>query len=169
MLSRLTPQIFWRELKRKGFTHFSGVPCSLLKEILNYLSSEPEIKYIPAVREDSALGMAAGWQVAGFNAGILIQNSGLGNLVNPLTSFELLYKIPILMVISWRGEPGKADAPEHSIVGKKMLPFLDELEIPYKIISPDFGKEVAWVKEMIEKTSLPVALILKEGVVGDEI
>lgn len=155
---------FWQILKDDGFSFFSGVPCSILKEVLNNISKD--ITYIAATREDNALGLASGAYLAGKKGAILIQNSGLGNITNGLISFNLIYKIPVLLVITWRGEPGKPDAPEHWVMGRVMLPVLEVLGIPYKIIDDNFKNQLNWALEKMEKEKIPVALILKKGVVG---
>lgn len=154
---------FWQSLIKEGFSFFSGVPCSILKPVLSDLP--PGIKYIPAVREDSALGVASGSFIAGRKSAILIQNSGLGNIVNALTSFNLIYKVPVLLIITWRGEPGKPDAPEHTIMGELTLPILETLKIPYKIIDDSFDAQVEWAKKEMEGSKIPVALVLKEGII----
>lgn len=153
---------FWKYLENKGVTFFSGVPCSILKEILEVGRNYPGITYIPAVKENAALGLASGACLAGKNSGILIQNSGVGNIINALTSFNLLYRIPVMMFITWRGFNGK-DAPEHFIMGKKMLTLLKDLDIPYKVISVFYKKDIDWAVSVMKKRSVPVALILKEG------
>lgn len=159
----ITTDFFWQSLTKEGFSFFSGVPCSILKPVL--LNIPPNIKYVPAVREDSALGVAGGSFLTGRKSAILIQNSGLGNIVNALTSFNLIYKIPVLLVITWRGEPGKPDAPEHIIMGELTLPILKTLKIPYKIIDDNFSAQVEWAKKEMETNKIPVALILKEGII----
>ena len=161
----ISAEAFWNHLKQKGFTFFSGVPCSILKEILRAGLSDPEIRYIPAVRENAALGVASGACLAGRKSGILIQNSGLGNMVNALTSFNLIYKIPVLMFITWRGFEGK-DAPEHIIMGEKTLPLLEDLDIPTRILSECFKEDMDWAIKEMEKRSVPAAVILKKGMVG---
>lgn len=162
----LTVKTFWDNLNKLGFSFFSGVPCSILKVILKTIPENSV--YISAVREDSALGVASGAYLSGKKGkktAILIQNSGLGNIIDGLTSFNLIYKIPVLIIVTWRGEPEKPDAPEHQIMGKVMLPILKALGIPYKIIDDDFPKQLAWASEMMEKDKIPVVLILREGVI----
>lgn len=149
-------------LKLKGFTFFSGVPCSLLKELLVTLEGDKAVKYIPAVRENAALGVASGAFLAGRPSIILMQNSGLGNIVNTLASFNLIYKIPVLMIISWRGFGGK-DAPEHIIMGKKTIPLLKELGIPYRVLGRQYQKDINWALARMKQKSIPAALILKKG------
>lgn len=127
--------------------------------------ADPEIQYIPAVRESAALGVASGAYLAGRRSGILIQNSGLGNIINALTSFNLIYKIPVLMFITWRGFKGK-DAPEHLIMGKKTLTLLKDLRIPYRILSNSYKNDLNWAIEIMENKSIPAAIIVKKGEVG---
>jgi sulfopyruvate decarboxylase subunit alpha len=161
----LTSQDFWAQLKSQDIKFFSGVPCSILRNILTELANHPEVTYIPAVREDAALGVASGAYLTGRSSGILIQNSGLNNIINGLTSFNLIYKIPILMFITWRGYQGK-DAPEHSIMGEKTLPLLDLINIPYKVISENnFKESLQFCVDYMIVQKLPVALVLKKGVV----
>lgn len=153
---------FWAYLTSRGYKFFSGVPCSILKTILEVGLNEPQIKYIPAVRENAALGVASGAYLTGEKSGILIQNSGLGNIINALTSFNIIYKIPVLMFITWRGFNGK-DAPEHLIMGKKTLSLLQDLEIPYRILSNAYKKDIDWAIKAMENKSIPVAIIIKDG------
>lgn len=158
----MSSNFFWKTLKKHGFYFFSGVPCSILEPVLSCIPED--VRYINAVREDSALGVASGACVAGNKSVILIQNSGLGNIVNTLTSFNLMYNIPVLLVITWRGYRGK-DAPEHMIMGKAMIDFLKTMRIPYKIISKDFDRQLVWADQMMQNKKKPVALILKKGLV----
>jgi len=156
---------FLEYLKKKDFTFLSGVPCSILKPILNHILNDPDFNYISAVRENAALGVASGAYLAGKRSGILIQNSGLGNIVNTLTSFNLIYKIPVLMFITWRGYKGQ-DAPEHIIMGEKTLPLLDLLEIPNRVLGHTFREDIDWAIQTMESESIPVAVILKKGIIG---
>lgn len=153
---------FWSLLKREGFNFWAGVPCSILKPILNNIPKG--MVYINATREDSALGLASGAALAGKASGILIQNSGLGNIINGLTSFNLIYRVPILLIITWRGYQGK-DAPEHLVMGKATIPFLEIMGIPFKVISKDFSGQIKWAVQIMKDQQVPVALILKDNVI----
>lgn len=151
-------------LKKKEHVFLSGVPCSILETILRNILDDSEIIYIPAVRENVALGIASGAYLSGKKSAILIQNSGLGNIVNSLTSFNLIYKIPVLMFITWRGFEGK-DAPEHVIMGEKTVPMLDMLGIPNRVLSCNYREDIDWAVETMKTMLIPVALILKKGMV----
>lgn len=155
---------FCSMLKNHGFNFCTGVPCSILKDIILYLSSHSEIPYIPATREDEALGIATGAYLAGRKPVVLMQNSGLGSAINPLTSLDILYKIPILLLISWRGY-GK-DAPEHIIMGRVMERLLEDIGVPVQVISRDDPKAaiLASIKHMEEK-QIPAAVVLRKGII----
>jgi sulfopyruvate decarboxylase subunit alpha len=156
---------FWDILKREQMTFFAGVPCSLLEGVINVGLADPAVTYIPAVREDVALGIASAAHLTGRRGGILMQNSGLGNVVNPLTSFNLIYRIPVLMLVSWRGYGGK-DAPEHLIMGKKTPDLLHTLGIPHVVLEADtLEVHVRWAISVMEQQLIPVALILRPAIV----
>ena len=99
-------QAFWDVLKGRGLTFFAGVPDSTFQAAYNLMVRDPEIRYIPAVREDVALGLASAAYFSGRLGGVMMQNSGIGNIVNPLTSFSLMYQIPVLLMVGWRGYGG---------------------------------------------------------------
>ncbi len=152
-------------LKAAGFDFFCGVPCSLLKGLVSLLDQDQGAHYISATREDSALGMAAGAFLGGKWPMVLMQNSGLGVSVNALASLHTLYEIPALLVISWRGEGGN-DAPEHLMMGEIMLPILDLLHIPHRVLTPSepMAPQIAWAKEALLATRKPAALIVPGGI-----
>jgi phosphonopyruvate decarboxylase len=156
---------FVAALKGAGFDFFCGVPCSLLKGLVSLLDQDAEAHYISATREDSALGMAAGAFFGGKRPMVLMQNSGLGVSVNALASLHTMYEIPVLLVISWRGEGGN-DAPEHILMGEIMRPILDQLKIPHRVLqgSEPMAPQIAWAKETLAATNKPVALIVPGGV-----
>jgi sulfopyruvate decarboxylase subunit alpha len=160
-----TAHEFWDILKRHRVTFFAGVPCSLLEAVIDVGLVDPAVTYIPAVREDVALGIASAAHLAGRRGGILLQNSGLGNVVNPLTSFNLIYRIPVLMVVSWRGYAGK-DAPEHLIMGEKTPDLLHTLGIPQVVLEAETLEEhLQWAVSTMERQQVPVAAILRKAVV----
>ena len=152
-------------LVKHGFNFASGVPCSILTDILIHLSDNNDIAYIAASREDEALGIATGAYLAGKQPVVLMQNSGLGNSINALTSLDILYKIPILLVITWRGHEGN-DAPEHLIMGKAMIDLLDDIGVPSQVLST--GNEAYIIGSMIQKMKqeqTPAAIIIPKGIV----
>ncbi len=158
---------FWCALKQRGLTFFSGVPDSTFQTAYDVMLSDPDIRYVPAVREDVALGVASAAYFVGRRGGVIMQNSGLGNLVNPLTSFSLMYRIPLLLMIGWRGYGGPPnDAPEHWVMGEKTPALLDLLGIPYVIMEPDDSASVLdALLENIDAQSIPGALLVRAGVI----
>ncbi len=159
---------FWSAVKEQGFTFFSGVPDSTFGKAYNAMVEDPDIRYVPAVREDSALGVASAAHFVGRRGGVIMQNSGLGNIVNALTSFNLIYKVPVLLLVGWRGYGGPPhDAPEHWIMGPKTPDILDILEVPYAVLEEDNLEEVleSLVKAMDEE-SIPAALLVRKGIIA---
>ena len=159
---------FWAVLKARGLTFFSGVPDSTFGEAYNYMVNDPEIRYVPAVREDVALGIASAAYFSGRLGGVIMQNSGIGNMVNPLTSFNLMYKIPALIIIGWRGYGGPPnDAPEHWIMGVKTPEILSLLEVAYEIMETEtLEADLDRLLGKIEQTSVPGALLVRSGMIG---
>ena len=163
----MNAQEFWTELKSRGFTFFAGVPDSTFESVYHSLSEDPEIKYVPAVREDVALGIASAAYFAGRRGGVIMQNSGVGNIINPLTSFSLMYRVPILMLIGWRGFGGPPnDAPEHWIMGTKTPEILDLLDVPYEILEPDnLTSALNVLMTAMDERLVPGALLVRAGLI----
>ncbi|MDR4497693.1 MAG: hypothetical protein MRK02_07230 [Candidatus Scalindua sp.] len=155
---------FADELIDAGFDFFTGVPCTIIGNLIGNLTNRPDATYIPAVREDVAVGIAAGAYVAGKIPVVLMQNSGIGQCLNALTSLNLIYGLPCLLLVTWRGFKGN-DAPEHIIMGKTCDKILDTIGIAYHSISGENAKELINVsyRHVLEKKT-PVALFLKKGV-----
>jgi phosphonopyruvate decarboxylase len=125
-----------RGLVGRGFGRFAGVPCSHLDGLIQVLSAEG--RYVAAADEGAALAIAAGSQLSGQRAGVLIQNSGLGNLVNPLTSLLIPFRIPVLVFATLRGWPDAAgDEPQHSVMGRVTAALLEEIGVPHRILDPE--------------------------------
>ena len=164
----MDPRTFWDALKVRGVTFFAGVPDSTFQIAYNAMAKDPSIRYVPAVREDVALGIASAAYFTGRVGGVIMQNSGIGNIVNPLTSFSLLYNIPVLLIIGWRGYGGPPnDAPEHWIMGEKTIEFLNVLEIPYEILAPeDLAAALNRLLETMTNRSVPGALLVRPGVIA---
>ena len=157
-------QRFLDLLERHGYNFFTGVPCSLFEGVTRILDATPRYGYVSAVREDSALGIAAGACLGGRQPVVLMQNSGLGVSVNALVSLHQIYDIPALLVISWRGQDGR-DAPEHLIMGGVMTPFLELLRIPFAVLGADtLDGEIASLTATLRQTRKPVALVVPKGI-----
>ncbi len=152
-----------------GYTFFTGVPCSFLKPLINYIIQSPDVDYIAASSEGEAVGIAAGSYLASRKSVVMCQNSGLGNMVNPLTSLNFPFRIPLLLIITLRGEPHLNDEPQHELMGQITGDLLETLHIQWDFF-PDVPEKIGMVlgragNEMA-KTGLPFALIMKKGSVG---
>src|SRR5207253_4412683 len=119
---------FVDRLLAAGFDFFAGVPCSLVKTLLTELDRRG--LYLGETREDAALGVAAGAYLAGRQPVVIMQNSGLGVSLNALGSLHLLYRLPCLLVVTWRGYEGR-DAPEHLAMGEVLPRVLEVFGIPF--------------------------------------
>ncbi len=155
-------------LLEKRFQYISGVPCSYFKDFLAFLVSheaETKLKHIYVTREDEAIGIASGVAFTDKRAIVYLQNSGLGNIGDALTSLAQLYKLPILMLISYRGLEIDKDFPEHSLMGEVNEPVLKALKIPYwDLLEENWEKRMIVAIEKMEETSSPVALLVRKGV-----
>lgn len=153
-------------LAAAGFDFFTGVPDSTFKSLFAELEARPELGWVPAVAEDVAVGLAVGAALGGRAPVVLMQNSGLGLAVNALASLALLYEIPLLLLIGWRGHDGR-DAPEHLLMGEATLPLLRALAVPYVV--PDrstLDAELARAAQWVRAERRPCALVCRPGVVA---
>ena len=126
---------FGNELKKLGFDFYSGVPCSFLKNLINYAINE--CNYIAAGNEGDAVAIASGAYLGGKKPVVLMQNSGLTNAVSPLTSLNYPFQIPVLGFVSLRGEPGLSDEPQHELIGLITTQMLDLMQIKWQFLSSD--------------------------------
>ena len=162
-MSSLTSQSFIKRLIQEDYKFFTGVPCSLLSGLIYELEDQQEVRYIPAVREDAAVGLCTGAYLAGAMPVLLMQNSGLGYSLNAFTSLNLIYNIPMLVIMSWRGKDGK-DAPEHIIMGDIDKQLLKTAGMEYSLLNEDNCEEVLRkAKNKICEEKLPYTLIVEKG------
>src|SRR5213080_2901248 len=152
-------------LRAHGFAFATGVPCSLIEDLIRTLDQGTHLSYVPAVREDVAVGLAAGAWLAGQRPVVLMQNSGLGTSMNALASMSLMYGLPALLVVTWRGHEGK-DAPEHILTGEITPRLLELLRIPFRILAADsLESDLAWAGREMRARRQPVALLVPPKVV----
>ena len=152
----------------KNFHYICGVPCSYFKEFLAHLASheaETQLKHVYTTREDEAIGIASGVAFSGKKALVYMQNSGLGNIGDALTSLAQLYKLPMLILISYRGLEDDRDLPEHSIMGEVNEPMLKVLKVPYWDLTEERWEiDIEKAVKKMNETSSPVALLVNKGV-----
>ncbi|MCL1928847.1 MAG: phosphonopyruvate decarboxylase [Treponema sp.] len=126
---------FGTALKERNFDFYSGVPCSFLKDLINYAINEAF--YVMAANEGDAVAICTGAALGGKKPVVLMQNSGLGNAVSPLTSLNAIFRIPVLGFVSLRGEPGLKDEPQHELMGVITGKMLETMHIDYAVLSAD--------------------------------
>ncbi|MFB7813613.1 phosphonopyruvate decarboxylase [Paenibacillus chitinolyticus] len=156
-------KLLGEELKKLGYTFFSGVPCSFLKNLINYAINECD--YVAAANEGDAVAIASGAYVGGKKSVVLMQNSGLTNAVSPLTSLNYPFRIPLLGFVSLRGEPGIPDEPQHELMGRITTQMLDLMDVEWQYLSKDFEeakKQLIQADEHIARNR-PFFFVVKKG------
>lgn len=153
----IRPEFFIEALREEGIDCFAGVPDSLLKNICAYITDHFDAAHhIIAANEGAAVGLAAGHYLAtGQPACVYMQNSGEGNIINPLASLtdQEVYNIPVLLLIGWRGRPGVHDEPQHVKQGKVTTGLLNVMSVNYEVLSKEEDKAA----KQIEKAAKALA------------
>lgn len=165
----ISPRFFIETLNAHGISFFAGVPDSLLKSLCAYISDHfDESHSIISANEGGAIGLAAGYHMATGRIGcVYMQNSGEGNIINPLASLtdKEVYNIPVLLLIGWRGCPGVKDEPQHVKQGKVTTSLLDTMGIGYSILSKDeteVGRQIEDAVSRMKSTNEAYALIIEK-------
>ena len=155
----------------RGIDFYTGVPCSFLTPLINRTASSPALAYVGAASEGEAVAIAAGAWLGGKGTAVLCQNSGLGNAVNPLTSLNAPFRIPTLLVVTWRGQPGLKDEPQHALMGRITQELLRVIEVPHRPF-PTEADGIALALDDAEAamtSGVPFALVMEKGSVADDI
>ena len=158
---------FSKLLKQGGINFLSGVPCSYLKNLINY--SLNHLNYIAATNEGEAIAIAAGVYLGGQRSAVLMQNSGLMNAVGPLTSLNYVFKIPVLGFVSLRGEPAITDEPQHILTGQITHPLLDLCRIKTLWMERQIdavAQQMAYADDFLTKGE-SVFFIVRKGTFAD--
>lgn len=170
MTTRVSSSLFVDALSAHKFGPYVGVPCSYLRPFIDYVIDREDLSYVAATNEGEALAIAAGAQLAGRRPVVMLQNSGLGNLVNPLASLTHPFRIPVLLIVTLRGDPSIKDEPQHELMGRTTRELLQTLEVEHdwfpssdEAIAPAIEQAVA----RQNATGLPYAFVLRKNVVTD--
>lgn len=168
----LEPKLLVNFLKQNEVNFYTGVPDSLLKDFCAYIEDEfHSNNHIIAANEGASIGLAIGYYLSSGKVPLVyLQNSGLGNTINPLLSLASpeVYSIPLLLLIGWRGEPGEKDEPQHIHQGRITPALLNTMNIPYITIDSDmnandilssFGEQI----NLCKSTNQPVCVLIKKG------
>ena len=155
---------------RHGFGLYTGVPCSYLKPFINYVIDSDQLRYVGAANEGDAVAIGSGAELGGIRSIVMFQNSGLGNAVNPLTSLNYTFRIPVLLIPTLRGEPGgAADEPQHELMGRITTEMLDLMQIRWEYFPVDEAAVegvLARAVAHMETEQLPYALVMRKDSVA---
>ena len=154
----------------RGFGFYTGVPCSFLTPLINRVISNRDTRYVGAASEGEAVAIAAGAWLAGKGSVVMCQNSGLGNTVNPLTSLNWPFRIPTLMIVTWRGQPGLKDEPQHELMGQVMGKLLDNIDVQHAAFpksKAQLGPALDAARAAMAESDLPYAFIMAKDSVAE--
>lgn len=160
---------FFEELQKNDINFFTGVPDSLLKDICAYITANTSKEnHVITANEGSAIGLGVGYNLATNKIPLVyMQNSGMGNTINPLLSLadKQVYAIPMIMMIGWRGEPNVKDEPQHIKQGRVTPAMLESMEIPFEILdaNSDYQKIIKSSIETAKDQSGPVVILVRKG------
>jgi phosphonopyruvate decarboxylase len=167
---------FVEAARERGFHWYAGVPCSYLTPFINYVLQDESLHYVSMANEGDAVALIAGVALADGDGaphrrGIaMMQNSGLGNAVSPLTSLTWTFRLPQLLIITWRGQPGVADEPQHALMGPISPAMLDAMQIPWELFPTDtdaIGPALDRATAHMDDTGRPYALMMQKGSVAE--
>ena len=160
---------FVQPARAAGFDWYAGVPCSFLTPFINYVIGDPGLTYVSAANEGDAVAAAAGAVIGGRGGVAMMQNSGLGNAVSPLTSLSHVFRIPLLVICTHRGAPGLNDEPQHELMGEITGALFDTMRIPWEY----FPREASDVEPALQRAQShlrdvqrPYAFVMQKGTVA---
>ena len=154
------------DLKERKLGPYIGVPCSFLKPLINHLIDHEPGEYLAVNNEGEAIAVASGAYLAGRSPVVMFQNSGLGNAVNPLTSLNQVFRIPILIITTWRGEPNSRDEPQHELMGHITEQLFGLMDIPHDYFpqhTDEMEGPLNTAIRHLEARKTPYALIMRKG------
>lgn len=156
---------------QSGVDFYTGVPCSFLTPMINRVISDRSVSYVGAASEGEAVAIAAGAWLAGRETVVMCQNSGLGNTVNSLTSLNWPFRIPTMLIVTWRGQPGLKDEPQHELMGEITAQLLDVMRVPHLPFPTEADQIAPALQEAqasMQASGLPFAFIMAKDSVEDE-
>src|SRR3984893_5516831 len=162
---------FVEAARERGFEWYAGVPCSYLTPFINYVLQDPSLQYVSMANEGDAVALIAGVALAGGRRrGVaMMQNSGLGNAVSPLTSLTWTFRLPQLLIVTWRAQPGVPDEPQHALMGPITPKMLESMEIPWELFPSEIdaiGPALDRARAYMDETGRPYALVMQKGTVA---
>jgi phosphonopyruvate decarboxylase len=162
---------FVEAARERGFGWYAGVPCSYLTPFINYVLQDESLRYLSVANEGDAVALIAGVTLGGAHRGVaMMQNSGLGNAVSPLTSLTWTFRLPQLLIVTWRGQPGTPDEPQHALMGPITPQLLQLMEIPWELFPAEHAAIAPALERAVhhmDQTGRPYALVMQKGSVAD--
>ena len=161
---------FVEAARERGFSFYAGVPCSFLTPFINYVIQDPRLRYLSCANEGDAVAVVAGMAAAGRRGITMMQNSGLGNAVSPLTSLTWTFRLPQLLIVTWRAQPGVADEPQHLLMGPITPQLLETMEIPWELFPQKLADIPAALDRAVahmDSTGRPYCLLMQKGTVAE--
>tara|TARA_B100001013_G_scaffold112783_1_gene64821 strand:+ start:827 stop:1981 length:1155 start_codon:yes stop_codon:yes gene_type:complete len=162
---------FIEAARELGFVRYTGVPCSFLTPFINYVINDNALEYIASTNEGDALATTSGSVIGGQRSIVMMQNSGLGNAVSPITSLSYIFRIPFLIIVTHRGEPGVKDEPQHELMGQITEELFNTMQIPSETF-PSETKEIIpalqRAEKFMSKEHRPYAFIMKKGSIAPQ-
>jgi phosphonopyruvate decarboxylase len=167
---------FVEPARERGFSWYAGVPCSYLTPFINYVLQDENLRYVSMANEGDAVALIAGVVLAETEGAprrrgvVMMQNSGLGNAVSPLTSLTWTFCLPQLLIITWRGQPGVPDEPQHALMGPITPGLLELMQIPWELFPTDsdaIGPVLDRATSYMDETGRPYALVMQKGSVAE--
>jgi len=152
---------FVEAARELGFSRYTGVPCSFLTPFINYIINDDVLEYVSSANEGDALATSAGAAIGGQRSIVMMQNSGLGNAVSPITSLSYVFRIPFLIITTHRGQPGVKDEPQHELMGQITKELFDIMRVPWEIFpanSEDIAPALKRADEYMKKEKRTLCL-----------
>ncbi len=160
---------FVEAARARGFGWYAGVPCSFLTPFINYVLNDDQLSFVSSANEGDAVATATGLAIGGQPAVVMMQNSGLGNAVSPLTSLSYVFRVPVLLICTHRGAPGLQDEPQHVLMGQITGALFDLMHIPWEVFPVDpeaIRPALQRACEYMAEAQRPYAFIMQKGAVA---
>ncbi|MHC5023613.1 MAG: phosphonopyruvate decarboxylase [Planctomycetota bacterium] len=168
----ISAEAFVERARARGHDFFSGVPCSYLTPFIDTVIDDDRLTYVPSASEGDAVAIAAGAVLGGRRAVVMMQNSGLGNAVNPLTSLTWPFRIPVLLLVTHRGETPGSDEPQHELMGQVTTALLEQMQVPWAPF-PDADDRIDAALDradvVMRDTQRPFALVVRRGAIAPRV
>ena len=160
---------FVEAARKSGIKRYTGVPCSFLTPFINYVINDDSLEYVSSANEGDALATAVGAAIGGERSIVMMQNSGLGNAISPISSLAWVFRIPIIIITTHRGAPGVKDEPQHELMGQITGDLFDAMQVPWETFpseSTAIQPALQRALDYMQKEQRPYGFIMEKGAVN---